>query len=444
MATPSKGIDIYGGDSAEKALISALLIAPRMYPEVASIVTANDFRQRSLAAVYNAIVTLSAAGQRVDVITVANALANCNDVPNPPMAWLTGLLMASPSSLGAEDYARIVKDWSLRRAAILAAQQLVAKAASEEVTQAELVGWLAKQSEALSQPPDTQGSISATMGVLFDRAEQFADGKQAPGVKTSFPILDKLFFGGWQAGALYLLAARPGVGKSVALTQAATFAAMDGKRVLLWSGEMSQESVLARILSARCWSVSKVKIAPAAITTGRVSGDDWNDYVAALDWAATTLDGRLLIYDRPGLTPQQLEGIAKTAQLTGGLDAVYVDYLGLMEAGERTENETVRISRISAALKQMSMRLGLPVIAAAQLNRDSARSDREPQLIDLRGSGSLEQDADAVIFLHTDDGKMTFNPRPVLMLVAKNRNGALAKRQMRFLPESMLLVEEGK
>ena len=446
MTAQQKPFDVYGGDGAEKALVGALLINPRNLPEAASVINESDFRRRDLAAIYRAIVALSAAGQRVDTITVSNALATCGDIEERADALVTSLVAYSPSSLGVGAYAQIVREWALRRQAIAAAQGLVERASNDDVAQAYLVAWLAEQSERLAARQErTQGSIYETVSALFDRADEFSKtGGELPGLRTSFPILDRLLSGGWQKSALYLLAARPSVGKSAALLQAAVHAAASGRRVIYWSGEMSQESLVARIVSSRTWSVHKIKLPPASVSGGKIDESQWDAYASVLEWLSSELDGRLLIYDQSGITPQRLEGIAKAAQLQGGLDAVFVDYIGLMDAGERAENETVRITRISAALKRMASNLQLPVIAAAQLNRENERADREPILSDLRGSGSLEQDADSVAFLHTEETKMAFSPRPVQLIVAKNRNGALGRAAMSFIADAMLLVEQEK
>jgi replicative DNA helicase len=427
-----------GGDNAERALVGCVLIEPTYYGEAAQIVRPGDFRQRQLGIIWRAIGAMQSSGRHVDYVTLSNELQNSGSLETiGGAAYLTGLINASPSSLGYVQYAEIVRGWALRRQAIERAGQIARAAANGDVASDEIVEIAAQIAADFAggseTGPETMGAIG---GAVYDRAADLCDSGIVLGVKTGLPSVDKNLNGGLQPDELILIAARPGCGKSVFTLQAAVNAAKSGKRVLYWSGEMSKQLVFARAASA--WiKANHNQIATASeIRNGKLT--DWNPLTEAVEWSAS-LDMR--IDDRPAVTAGYLRRRALAMRSAIGLDLIVIDYLGLMTA--KGENRNQEISQISAALKGLAMEMHVPILAAQQLNRaiEARGTEARPQLSDLRDSGSLEQDADVVMFLYTKAEAMILDPRPVLLTCAKNRNGGLFQQKMTLFPRWNTLGE---
>ena len=424
---------------AESSLVGALLIRPDKISDVATVCRPSDFRLVVERAVYDEMLRQVAAGRRPDLVSISAALAHNRDfVEAGGSAYLTRLIAETPSSTMADAYAEAVVDEAIRRAAVDAAGKLATRVSDTSISRDEIAAWLMEQAQALATPAEQLSTMSAAASALYDRAERYAETKSLPGVRTGLPTLDRLLVGGWQPGTLTLIGARPGVGKSALLLSFALSALRQGGRVLLWSGEMGTLQITARLVS-RLMAERGVRCAPGLVSSGAVPQDAWTAYVQALEDVAR-LDGRLAINDRAAIHPDALAVDARRMALTGGCSLVLVDYLGLMSAHSR-ESQNVRIGEISQALKRLAMTQGVPVVAASQLSREGERMGRKPQLSDLRDSGSLEQDADAVVFLSTPADQMTASPRPVDCDVAKNREGALATMKLIFTPETATIGE---
>ncbi len=426
--------------NAESSLIGALLIRPDKVSDVSAICAPSDFRLTVEGRIYQELLRQVAMGRRPDVVSVDAALSTDADYRQAGgMAYLTRLVSEVPSSVMTEAYAEAVVEEAARRAGMHAAEQFATRLADRHLTRDDVAAWLMEQAQALATPAERVTSMSAAASALYDRAERFAETRQLPGVRTGLPTLDRLLVGGWQPGTLSLIGARPGVGKSALLLGLALEAVRAGVRVLYWSGEMGTVQITARIIS-RLMAERGTRCAPGLVASGAVPEDAWHVYVQALEDVAR-LDGRLVIDDRAGITTDALAVRARQMALGGGCGLVIVDYLGLMEARSR-ESQTVRIGEISQGLKRLAMTQQVSVVAASQLSREGERMGRRPVLSDLRDSGSLEQDADMVLFLHTQPDKMTATPRPIEAEVAKNREGALAQFNLIFVPETATIREE--
>lgn len=424
----------------ESSLVGALLIHPDKISDVSAICAPSDFRDVVLRGIYTELLRQVAAGRRPDIISIDAALSTDSDYRSDGgMAYLTRLVAEVPSSLMAEAYAEAVVDEATRRVAMDAASQFATRLADKHMSRDDVAAWLMEQAQALATPAERVVSMSAAASALYDRAERFAETRQLPGVRTGLPTLDRLLVGGWQPGTLSLIGARPGVGKSALLLGLALEAVRAGVRVLYWSGEMGTVQITARLVS-RLMAERGTRCAPGLVAAGAVPPDAWTAYVQALEDAAR-MDGRLVIDDRSGITTDALAVRTRQMVLGGGCGLVVVDYIGLLEARSR-ESQTARIGEISQGLKRLAMTQSVPVVAASQLSREGERLGRRPVLSDLRDSGSLEQDADMVLFLHTQPDKMTATPRPIEAEVAKNREGALAQFGLVFMPETATIREE--
>jgi replicative DNA helicase len=265
----------------------------------------------------------------------------------------------------------------------------------------------------------------------MDRVAARRDGADAPGLLTGFTDLDKIL-AGMKPEDLLIAAGRPGMGKSAFLLTIALNLARAGKRVGLWSLEMSGVQIIRRLIAM----VSGIPL--AEIIDGKLSDAQWAEYVRAV----AEID-RLGIYidDTPGLTPLQLRVSARRIANQKRLDLVLVDYLQLMEpagAGSQKATRNDEVSYISRQLKLLARELHIVVIAAAQLSRAvESRQDKRPLLSDLRDSGSIEQDADVVMFLYRDDYYNEYSERPnqVDVIVSKHRNGPTGVANLFFKRE---------
>lgn len=427
-----------GGDIAERALVGCILVEPQYYGEAAQVVKSGDFRQRQLGIIWRAVGNMQSSGQSVDYITLSNELANTGnlDVIGGP-AYLTGLINAMPTSLGYMQYAGIVHEWALRRMTIERAGQIARAAANGDMQTDDIVDIAAQIASDFAGGDETgPEDLGMIGGAVYDRATVLSDSGIDLGVKTGMPTIDRNLNGGLQQDELNLIAARPGCGKSVFTMQAAIYAAKQGKRVLYWSGEMSKQLIFARAASAWIKANYNQIVSASEIRNGKIN--DWTPLTEAVEWAAGLT---LLIDDRPAVPVSYLRRRALAMRSWKGLDLIVVDYLGLMTS--KGENRNQEVSQISAALKALAMELHVPILAAQQLNRavETRGLEARPQLSDLRDSGSLEQDADVVMFLYTKPDAMNLDPRPVLLTCAKNRNGGLFSQKITLFPRWNTLGE---
>jgi replicative DNA helicase len=403
---------------AEEAVLGAILINQDVYAELCDFLSAEDFYIHRLRFIWQAFAKLSAGRAPIDILTVSESLQSAGllqEVGGP--AFLTGLLNAAPSSLHAEAYAHLVREAAIRRSMLSAASQIAtlahdrdlelrvateqSVAALEKAVQRQAGGSLVSLGEAVSQSYDRINALSRT--------------PEIPGVATGLADLD-LSLGNMQPGELIVLAARPGQGKTSLLLNIALHAAQQGKNVAFFSLEMTVRRLTDRLLS----QVSGVD--GQRINTGKLSQTDWPLLLGAVQ----KLEPLPMYLDEAAeLTPLQLKARCRRLRLsTGKLDLVIVDYLQLMRAGIRTENRTQEVGFISRAVKALSMELDAPILVAAQLNRDvEQRAKGRPQLSDLRESGSIENDADVVIFLHNMPDQPVTDLQPVEIIIAKHRNG---------------------
>ena len=261
----------------------------------------------------------------------------------------------------------------------------------------------------------------------YDRIDQLASrGEDIYGVPTGFIDLDRLLMG-LQPSDFIIVAGRPGMGKTAFMLSAAKNAAQTHKKhVAVFSLEMSNEQLVQRLIA------QETGIDSQRLRTGKLSEDEWPLFTHAIEVLS---DARVFLDDTPALTPLQLRTKSRRLHLEYGLDLIVVDYLQLMSSGTRSENRVQEVSYISRNLKVLARELNVPVLAAAQLSRAvEQRADKEPQLSDLRESGSLEQDADIVMFIHRPEvyEKDTLKQNIAQIKVAKHRNGPVGMVELIF------------
>ncbi|MCA9972944.1 MAG: replicative DNA helicase [Anaerolineales bacterium] len=407
---------------AEEAVLGSLLIDPDAIFDVAAFLKSASFYSQRNRMIYEAILALNERREPLDLITVAEELRRREQLEDAGgEAAIIGLINAVPTSINAESYARVVEATAVRRQMIKAASE-IANLAYQEAEDINVVIDRAEQTLfSISEERTTRDlvPIKQIASEYLDRVQELnARGDDVIGVPTGFVDLDRML-GGLNKSDLLIVAARPGMGKtalqtSMALTAARRF----GKRVALFNLEMSGEQLVQRMIAA------ETRIDSQRLRRGDLQEHEWPIFLEAIGRLSET---RIFIDDTPSITPNQLRTKCRRLYAEHGLDLVMIDYLQLMQAEFTKNNRVQEISEISRALKGLARELNVPVVAAAQLSRAvEQRQDKRPLLSDLRDSGSIEQDADIVMFIYRDEyyhADTTERPNIAEINIAKHRNG---------------------
>lgn len=438
---------------AEQSLLGSILIDPEAIIRVSPIVRPEDFYRETHRIIYAAALELHDRRQPADFVTLRDALQQRNQLEMVGgTAYLSALVNAVPTSAHAEYYAQIVQRTAILRRLIDAATEITGIAhepvddVEEAIDRAEQVLFaVAERRHARDLTP-----ISQVVARYYDRLQILNENKgQLLGVPTGFTALDKLL-GGLQPSDLIILAARPSMGKTaLALTIAAHAAKRHRSHVAIFSLEMSAEQVVQRLLAA------ETGIDIQRLRGGDVGDDEWPIIVQA---AGVLSDTQIFIDDSPSLTVLSMRSKARRIHTQYGLDLIVVDYLQLMEGDRRSENRVQEISNISRGLKGLARELNVPVLALSQLSRAvEARQDKRPQLSDLRESGSIEQDADVVLFIYRDamyykteeEWARQFPDKPYYpglseVWIGKQRNGPAGKKVDLYFEENLAVFRDLK
>jgi len=427
--TPSAQIVPHSRE-AEEAVIGAVLINPEAYYDVASFLKADDFYIHRHRWIWDTFSRLHDRRVPIDFLTVSEELDQLNqlaEVGGP--AYLSGLINNVPSSLHAEAYGRIVESTAIRRRMLSAANEIAKLAYQQESSVDTVMDEAEKVVFGVSERRTTRDlrSIREVLSEYFDRMEGLSKrDAESLGVPTGFLDLDRLL-GGLQPSDLLIIAGRPGTGKTAFMLSAAKNAAQKHKKhVAIFSLEMSSEQLVQRMIS------QETGIDSQRLRTGKLTDDEWPIFAHAVEVLS---DAVIFLDDTPALTPLQLRTKARRLHMEFQLDLILVDYLQLMSSGLRSENRVQEVSYISRNMKVLARELNVPVMAAAQLSRAiEQRADKEPQLSDLRESGSLEQDADIVMFINRPElyEKDTLKQNLAQIKVAKHRNGPVGTVELVF------------
>jgi replicative DNA helicase len=424
---------------AEEAVLGALLIDPDAIIRVATVLRPEDFYREKHGWIYDVDLGLHERREPIDFLTVCEELENRNqlvEVGGP--AFITSLINAVPTSVHAEYYAHIVERTATLRRLIDAASQIAVLGYQETDDVDEVVDHAEQILFGVSQRRIARDlvPIKQVLSEYYDRIEYLTRHRgEMIGIPTGFGDIDKLL-GGLQRSDLIILAARPSVGKSsLALTIAHNAAKKHNQRIALFSLEMSSEQVVQRLISA------ETRIDSQRLRRGEIAEDEWGRFMKATGDLADTL---FFIDDTPGISALELRTKARRLHAEFGLDLIVVDYLQLMRGDTRSENRVQEVSYISRALKALARELNVPVLALSQLSRGvESRTDKIPILSDLRESGSLEQDADVVVFIYRDEmyNENTERKNIADVIVAKHRNGPTGKVALYFQKELALFRE---
>jgi len=415
---------------AEESVLGAMMLSAEAIADVVEVVRPEDFYKSANGKIFDTLRAVYARGDPVDAITAVEELRRrdlLEDVGGH--LYIHELVEQVPTPAAAGNYARIVAQDALMRRLIQAAADIMAMGYSAP-EDPERVADQAEQRIFEVARHDEKDQV-ASLRQLVDQAmtdlEHIQNRESAfAGLPTGFRDVDELL-SGLQSGNLIMLAARPGVGKSSLATNVARNVAVESRvPVAMFSLEMSRWEIGMRLLCA------EAGVAWDRIRGRRVGADDWSRIVQA---AEVLHDAPLSIVDSGNVTIVDIR--AKARRLSArkqGLGLIIVDYLQLMSHHRRVDNRQQEIAEISRSLKLLAKELAIPVLAVSQLNRDpERRQDKRPQLSDLRESGSLEQDADVVMFIHRDDSSPDSKGLAEL-IVAKHRNGPTDSLRLTFLP----------
>jgi len=416
---------------AEEAVLGSILINPDAYFDVADFLQPEDFYIHRHRWIWQSFTRLQESRNPIDYLTVTEDLdqqGQLSEIGGP--AYITALINNVPSSLHSEAYGRIVEDAAVRRRMIEAANDIVKLAYDEETALDSVMGDAEKAIFGVSEHRMTRdlAPIKEVLHEYYDRVgELAARDEDVRGVPTGFVDLDKLL-GGLQPSDLLIIAGRPGMGKTgFALSIAKTAAQIHKKHVAIFSLEMANEQLVQRLIA------QETGIDSQRLRTGKLEESEWPIFTHAIEVMGDT---KIFLDDTPGITPLQLRTKCRRLHLEFRLDLIIVDYLQLMTGdGHRGENRVQEVSHISRQLKILARELNVPVLAAAQLSRAvEQRSDKRPVLSDLRESGSLEQDADIVMFIYRqemyEDDPSKENVAEII--IAKHRNGPIGSVQLIF------------
>jgi replicative DNA helicase len=428
---------------AEKTILGAILLDNAAHAEAAEKLESDDFSLDSHRRIFLRMSELMDAQHAVDIVTLANELTRYKEVDVVGgVAYLASLTEGLPRRPVIEEYIRIVKDKSLLRKLMAICSMAIARAADQGESALDVLGAAESQLMEVTEKGLTHGfqSLHQIVEHSFGSIDNlYKQSREVTGLATAFTELDRMT-SGLQKGELIIIAARPSMGKTaLAINIAQNAAIKSGAKVAVFSLEMGKESLLRRMLATQAW------VDQRKLQTGFLGREDHDKLEKAL---GLLVESQLFIDDTAGISLAEMRAKARRLkQNAGGLDLIVVDYLQLMSAtvpssGRKNyENRTQEVSAISRGLKALAKELDVPVMALSQLSRASERrgEDKRPLLSDLRESGSIEQDADVVAFIHREayykrDEEMSETDKAKSeIIVAKQRNGPTGTVYLSFL-----------
>lgn len=408
---------------AERSVLGASMLSEDALSDVVEVVRPEDFYDQNHKEIYEAILALHRKSAPVDVLTVSEELKNRNSLTMVGgRSYVASLSSSTPTTSNAQEYAKIVSEKAAVRRLIKTADDIVTKGydggldANQMMEYAEQGIFEISQSRQKGKYTHIQEALLANIDAI-DKASQMEGG--LTGITTGFADIDAKT-SGLQKSDLIILAARPAMGKTAFALSLARNAAVKGKAsVLIFSMEMAKEQLSQRLLSME----SKVEL--QKLKTGKLERRDWDDINVAMDILSNS---NIHIDDTAGISIMEMKSKCRRLKAEKGLDLVIIDYLQLMNPEGKSDSRTQEISVISRNLKLLARELDCPVLVLSQLSRaPEQRTDHRPMLSDLRESGSIEQDADIVIFLYRDEyynKETTEKPGECEVIIAKHRSGS--------------------
>ena len=405
---------------AEQSVIGSMLIEPSCVADVLPVLKADDFYFPQNRTLYEAFVTMFTGGQTIDAVTLQEYLESHGQMEEiGGTAYLAQLVQITPTAAHVLEYARIVSERSMLRSLGEIGARITEMVAAGEGSPRDMLENAEQMVYDLRRGRESRDLLpikTVLLDVMTDLESLYRNKGRLPGIPTGIEALDT-YISGLNKSDLVLLASRPGMGKtSFALNIAFNAARQSGLAVAVFQLEMSREQLASRLLS------STASVPLQKLRSGDIAGDEWGRIALA-----TNLLSRQEIYidDNPGISVAEMK--SKCRRLGNRLGLVVIDYLQLMTGTKKYENRVTEVADISRSLKIMAKELNVPVLCCSQLSRATEqRADKKPMLSDLRESGSIEQDADIVMFLYREDyyNKDAAQKDTAELIIAKNRHGS--------------------
>ncbi|HTC74888.1 MAG TPA: replicative DNA helicase [Edaphobacter sp.] len=425
---------------AEMTILGAMLVEPVAIIDATMLLKTDDFALDSHRKIYAAMLQLVEMGHGVDIVTVTDYLSKKKEVDSVGgLPYLASLSEGLPRKLSIESYVRIVRDKSLMRQLLTVCDMGMIEASDQSREALDVLNQVTSRLTEISEHAVTGGfsDIAAIVKDSFGSIDAlYEQGREVTGLATHYIEFDRMT-SGLQESELIIIAARPSMGKTAwAINIAENAAVRGGKVVAVFSLEMSKASLLRRMLASQALVNSK------AIQTGMLMRDDRAKLIKGLE---ALMESKIFIDDTPGITLAEMRAKARRLkQQQGQLDLIVIDYLQLMTGSNSNakgfENRTQEVSAISRGLKALAKEMKVPVVALSQLSRASEQrgGDKKPLLSDLRESGSIEQDADVVCFIHREEYYDRENEDlkgKAEIIIAKQRNGPTGSIQLAYLAD---------
>ncbi|MBT9778723.1 replicative DNA helicase [Clostridium sp. MCC353] len=420
---------------AEQSVIGSMLMDKEAIIAASEIVMGSDFYQHQYGVMFESMVELFNEGMPVDLVTLQNRLKE-KDVPPEvsSLDFVRDIITMVPTSANVRSYANIVKEKSVLRKLIKVNEEIANTCYAGKESLEDILAQTEKSVFDLLQSRNASGEFVPIRQVALNVLEKIEQASKTQGTVTGIPtgFIDLDYkTSGMQPSDFVLIAARPSMGKTAFVLNLVDHVAVKkGIPCMVFSLEMSKEQLVNRMLSM------ETNVDSQKLRTGSLTDSDWDAVVEGIGVIGRS---KLIIDDTPGISITELRSKCRKMKLEYGLNMVIIDYLQLMSGSGKTgENRQQEVSEISRSLKALARELSAPVIALSQLSRAcETRQDHRPMLSDLRESGSIEQDADVVMFLYRDDyyNKDTENPNVAEVIIAKQRNGPIGTVNLLWRPE---------
>lgn len=418
---------------AEESILSAILIDNNTLLDIVDILSPEDFYKSAHQKIFAAITELFSKNEPADLVTLTNILREQGRLEEIGGAtYLASIVDAVPLAVNAQHYAKMVHDKACLRRLIEKANAIVKRCFEDQGNVDEAIDFAESSIFEISENKIKPAfyPISKIIENNIDTLEERQGNKAlVTGVPTGYTLLDNMT-SGFQKSDLLILAARPSMGKTALALNIARNVSVDANiPTAIFSLEMSKEQLSMRMLC------SEARIDSSRLRSGFFSREDWDDLTEA---AGLLSEAPIFIDDSPDISAMEIRAKARRLKMDKDIGLIIIDYLQLMKGRSSAERRDLEISEISRSLKALAKELDLPVLALSQLNRKlEERSDKRPQLSDLRESGALEQDADVVAFIYRDEvyNKDKNNPNrgKAELIVAKQRNGPVGMVPLAFL-----------
>ena len=415
---------------AEQSVLGSMIIDKTSIAQAVEVLRSEDFYRDAHKVIFQAILELYQKDAPVDMITLIEHLRSIEKLENSGgITYITEISNSVPSTANLQSYIKIVEDKSMLRKLIRSSTEIIENSYNKQDNVEEVLDFAEKKIFDIAEKRTTSDfeSISSVLERGFLEIERLFNNKgDITGVPTGFPELDSKT-SGFQSGDMVLVAARPSMGKTTFALNIAQYASLRAnKSVVIFSLEMSKEQLGYKLLCAEA-NVDMLKL-----RTGNLEDQDWENIARASGPLAAS---KIYIDDTPGITVMEMRSKCRRIKIEHGIDMIVIDYLQLM-SGSGSESRQQEVSEISRSIKALAKEMKCPIIALSQLSRaPEQRADHRPMLSDLRESGSIEQDADIVMFLYRDEyyNKETEEKNIAECIISKQRNGPVGTVKLAWL-----------